>query len=392
MPVRPFGRLAASVAVAGLIAAACGGDDDDSPETTETAETTTTTTTTSTPPEDGLGIGDQETAPLTGESVDEDQPPASRALMVKIGNNDDRARPQAGLVEADIVFEELIEDRKTRFAAVFHTEIPHRIGPVRSGRSSDLDLMADLGQPYLAYSGGNPTVLAQFRAGVSDGLFIDIGILDFEIPYTRDETRDAPDNLYFDFTEITPVSAAAPPPGLFDYSSDVWPDSDDLGDGIVVRYPTSFGRESVHIWDPDLEGWVRIQDGTVHTAEVDGVLVELAPTNVVVLETGYIDSPADAESPQAVTFGSGRAWVLVDGQIFMGFWERAPGQPGFRLLDGLANSIGLRPGPTWVLLANDDSGSARFSPAEVEVLDAETAAAMLADARELASGNGESSS
>ena len=391
MAVGPFGRFVAFFAVAGLIAAACsGGDGDDEvgPEST----TTTSSTTTTTPPDDVRDFVGPTIAPLTGEVLEEGIVAAPRALVVKIGNNDDRARPQAGLVEADLVYEELIEGLKTRFAAAFHTEIPDRIGPVRSGRSSDLELMADLGQPYLAYSGGNPTVLGQFRAGVADGLFVDIGILDFEAPYTRDETRDAPDNLYFDFTEITSVIGEAPPPALFDYSSELWPDSDDIGDGIVVRYPTSFGRESVHIWDPALAGWVRIQDGTLHTAETDGRLVELVPTNVVVLQMAYIDSPADAESPQAVTFGSGEAWILVDGRIFKGRWERTPGQPGIRLLNELGNSIGLRPGPTWVLLANDDSGSARFSPAEIEVLDAETAAAMLAAARELASANGDPSS
>ena len=386
MPVSPFGRLVAFLAVAGLIAAACGGggDGDDS------VESTTTTTTTTTMPDTGPEVGEQVTAPLTGEPVDEDRLLAPRALMVKIGNNDGRARPQAGLVEADLVYEELIEGLKTRFAAVFHTEIPDRIGPVRSGRSSDLELVAGLGQPYMAYSGGNPTVLGQFRAGVADGLFVDIGILDFEIPYTRDETRDAPDNLYFDFTEIIPVSGVSPPPDLFDHSSELRPDADDIGDGIVVRYPTSVGRESVHIWDPAVGGWVRIQDGTLHTAEVDGKVVEIAPTNIIVLETGYIDSPADAESPQAVTFGSGKAWILVAGRVFVGVWERAEGESGFRLLDESGQSIGLRPGPTWVLLANDGGGSARFSPAEIEVLDAEIAAAMLAEARELASGNGES--
>ena len=373
---------------AALIAAACSGGDgeaDDGPGSTSS----TTTSTTTTEPGDDPDVPVVVVAPLTGERLDGDVPAQPRALVVKIGNNDDRARPQAGLVEADIVFEEQIEGLKTRFAAVFHTEVPDRIGPVRSGRSSDLELVAGLGQPYLAYSGGNPTVLGQFRAGVESGLFIDIGILENEDPYTRDETRDAPDNLYFDFREATLVAGDSPPSILLDHESPIGSAVDDLGDGIVVRYPTSFGRESIHVWDPVAQGWVRIQDGTVHTAEADRRESEIAPANVVVLEIVYIESPADAESPQAVTFGAGAAWILVDGKVFVGRWERSLEEPAFRLVDGVGQPIGLSPGPTWILLANDGAGSPKFGAAEIEVLVGETAAEMLANARELASGNGE---
>lgn len=377
-----------SVLVATTVAAACGGgdDSDEAPEES-TSSTTTTTTTVSADDDDGAAA----IVPLTGEPLDENDPPAARALVVKIGNNDDRARPQAGLAEADLVYEEMIEGLKTRLAAVFHSEIPERIGPVRSGRSSDLDLTSDLGQPYVAYSGGNQTVLDEFGAGVDEGRFIDAGIIATEAPYERDSSRSAPDNLYFFFADLEQADGESPPPRLFDYESPAGPVADDEGDGIVVRYPTSFGRESVHVWDADLDGWVRIQDGTIHSAEVDGAQVEIAPTNVVVLETVYIDSPADAASPQAVTFGSGRAWVLVDGRVIDGEWERNPDEPGFRFTDGDGDPIGLRPGSTWVLLANDGSGSTRFGVAETEVLGPDDAAAMLADARELAAGNGTAS-
>ena len=387
MPIRRAGRQAALVAIA-LIASACGGSSAETGDVEARSSTTTTTTTIAVPATDPvepvLSI-----APLTGERLAADNPARERALVVKIGNDDDRARPQAGLIEADLVFEEQIEGLKTRFAAVFHTEIPERIGPIRSGRSSDLELLAGLGRPYLAYSGGNPTVLGQFRAGAASGLFVDIGILENQTPYTRDEARDAPDNLYFDFRAATSVEGESPPSALLDHESPAGPELDDVGDGIVVRYPTSFGRESIHIWDPSRRGWLRIQDGTVHTAELEGQESDIAPTNVVVLEIGYIESPADAESPQAVTFGDGAAWILVDGRVVAGRWERSLEDPAFRLVDAGGQTLGLSLGPTWILLANDGSGSPKFGAAEIEVLDGDAAAAMLANARELASGNGE---
>ena len=100
-------------------------------------------------------------APLTGKLTSDPNLAERRALAVKVGNGGRRDRPQAGLAAADIVYENLIEGGEGRFLAVFHSETPSRIGPVRSVRTSDFDLLADLSRPYLASSGANVTVLSE---------------------------------------------------------------------------------------------------------------------------------------------------------------------------------------------------------------------------------------
>ncbi|MFQ5558279.1 MAG: DUF3048 domain-containing protein, partial [Acidimicrobiales bacterium] len=363
------------------------GDGDDDPavdpagsSTTTTVDTTTTSARTDSTP---AGGDTSPRAPLTGEPLG-GTVPDDAALVVKIGNNDDRARPQAGLVEADIVFEELIEGQKTRFAAVFHSEVPERIGPVRSGRSGDIDLLADLGRPLLAYSGGNSTVLHELSAAESAGVFVDVGFLRVEAPYSRDGARAAPDNLYFDPSELPDADAQLGPVPLFTYGASVR--SEPGAVGVTVRYPSSAGRESTHIWDRRIGGWVRIQDGTLHLAEVDDDLVEIAPTNVVVLSVDYRQSAADAASPQAVSFGDGEALVLTRGAIVEGTWHRRTDTVGYLLEDRRGELIELAPGATWVLLAN--TGAQRFSAAEVVVLDSTQGESLLAEAREISASNG----
>ena len=79
--------------------------------------------------------------PLTGQILEDDvEPPQRPALVVKI-DNVPPAWPQSGLNKADIVFEEIINDNATRFAVVFHSQDGGLVGPVRSGRLQDIDLL-----------------------------------------------------------------------------------------------------------------------------------------------------------------------------------------------------------------------------------------------------------
>ena len=128
-----------------VVASACGDKSDkaattsssSSSSSTSTTESTTTTTVAPGPP-----------APLTGLPVADEAAAKRPALILKIDNSDgpgcpDTARPQIGLNQADIVIEELVEGI-TRFMAVFQSNIPDTVGPIRSARSSDVDLLHSL--------------------------------------------------------------------------------------------------------------------------------------------------------------------------------------------------------------------------------------------------------
>jgi hypothetical protein len=278
----------------------------------------------------GAGI-----APLTGLSSERS---ASGAIVVKIDNSS-KARPQAGLDTADVVIEQEVEGGVTRFAAIFQTSTPGRIGPVRSARSTDISFLSALGRPGLAYSGANEVfdtlILRQERVrNYSASRFGG---------YWRDRGRRAPSNLYTGLSQFS--TDAAPPPAWFQFAAGP------LERGVPVSsFAVQFPATTVD-WTWSGSTWQRAQDGRPHTAESGAVL---AAANVVVAQVAVVDSglkdPAGAVVPEFVWAGEGPVSVFSNGRRVDGRWVRPTlGDPAV-LVDGAGAVIELTPGNTWVEL------------------------------------------
>ena len=386
-----FATAAAAGSVDGAGLVDLGPTETPAPEPDEEATSTSEPADVVAAPDDGPDpepLRDGPVAPLTGELTTDPNLAQRRALAVKVDNSDRRSRPQAGLAAADVVYEVLIEGAATRFLAVFHSEIPDRVGPVRSSRSSDIDLLTDLATPFLASSGANTTVLREIRQAERAGTLVDIGGLRMIDPYTRDPSRRSPYNLYFHFEDLPGATSDTLPGGaldapvapLFEYGSSNPPGLADAA-GVTVTYHKSSGNVVSHIWDDSLRGWVRIQEGTLMTTETDFGASEVAPTNVAVVWMPYGTSAADAGSPQVFSFGSGDAFVLTAGAVHDAVWERTEEHPGFRFSDEAGNPLTLSPGSTWLLLANR---SGRFPVAEATVVTAADSVRLVAEARAVA--------
>ena len=140
--VTVFGsRLLALAAV--VVLSACGGSSGSSTATTDSVPTTDVS-------------NDGPVYPLLGTPM-EDSAAASRPAMVVKIDNHPSARPQAGINQADIIFEENVE-KLTRYAAVFHSEGSDPVGPIRSGRFQDINMVGSLNKPLFVWSGGNSKV------------------------------------------------------------------------------------------------------------------------------------------------------------------------------------------------------------------------------------------
>ena len=331
-------RSVAALALLALSAAACGGSDAAEVTTTTTTAPTTTSTTAPTTTTTEI-VPDGPVAPLTGLPVAEEL--TGPALIIKIDNAPE-ARPQTGIDQADIVFEMLTEG-VTRLGAVFHSELPSPVGPVRSSRTSDFDLVSGFNRPLYASSGGNNYVAARLR----DLPIVEVTAISRSV-YFRDSSRQRPHNLYVnapDLYEFVPDDAEPPLP-WFAYRG---PDDGLPGGATEVDGPVTIayrGTPTVtYTWDATRAGWLRAQDGRPHTTVLGD---QLAPENVVIMVTTYGISAADPTSAELNSVGSGDLFVLTDGHVIEGTWSRddALAQPTLLDLDG--NPILLTPGRTWV--------------------------------------------
>jgi hypothetical protein len=309
-----------------------------SSSTTAAPTTTTSAPTNSTVVSNTVSSG-MAVAPLTGLLA----PTAllERNVIVSKIDASPNAMPQVGLELADLIYEVKIE-WGSRYLAVWHSQVPAVIGPHRSARTTDPDLLGMFGHPLFAFSGANAGVvqalaLTTWKTGVGPG----------EVPgaWFRDEQRPFPHNL-FAFTDILrtrPAPPASPMP-VFDYHT-----SGTAPSGMpVLGFETYPGVRAKFRWDAAIGGWRRRVWDQEHV-HANGTPV--APKNVVVLETSYSSSWADANSPEANSVGAGRAWVFTNGTVREGTWGRWQRTDPWNLRDSTGAPLTLDPGATWVVLA-----------------------------------------
>lgn len=275
-------------------------------------------------------------SPFTGMPFD----PAAPVLAVKI-DNDVRARPQAGLTQADLVYVEPVEGGISRLLAVFQSRVPPEVGPVRSVRETDLQTLANFGAPALAFSGE----ASALRPLVAQAPVVDVSATARPAAYHRDYGRRRPHNLY---ATTAPLLPGAGPPRDIGFRFGAVPSGGRPLPVTSVRYSrTEIGVE----WAPVEKRWVFTADGAPLTAAEGGR--PGAPTvvlqQVAVRQTAIRDA-SGTPSPFAETVGQGAAVVLRDGLAFDARWSRpAPPDPTtFTGVDGAPLPFAF--GPVWIVL------------------------------------------
>jgi hypothetical protein len=286
--------------------------------------------------------------PLTGLPIEDPALLARSALVVKIDNHP-YARPQNGLNQADIVFEENVE-HLTRFAAVFQSQTPDPVGPIRSGRTQDVQLLGSLNKPIFAWSGGNPGVTEAINGPDFIVANVQTKARTASESY-RSRDRSAPHNLYAKGSGLFTLSPAvpSPPPQQFAYRKAGAPVAGVDSGGVEV------GMDGVNVsWKFDAKSgaYLRFQGGKAHN---DAALGQLNASNVVVLVVDYQPSPVDYKSPEAQTTGTGEVFVFSGGKVVHGKWTRADRLATYQLTADSGDPILLTPGRTWVELARVDT-------------------------------------
>jgi hypothetical protein len=322
--------IAVSLSISALaVLAACSGSSSSS-DSSETVTTEVTETTVGVVVDPLTGLPNQDASTL-------DRP----AMVVKIDNHPS-ARPQSGINQADIIFEENVE-KLTRYAAVFHSQGSDPVGPIRSGRFQDINLVGSFNKPLFVWSGGNEKV----SAAIKDSDLVDLSytVANKDGGFARDSDRSAPHNLIAETTKLWTLSPAGAtgPQQQFKYrsSSDANASTSDDVAGVKVSMD---GVKVQWDWDATTKEFLRIQDGT---PVVDPDDVQLAVPNVVVLEVEY----SNRYSPTSKTLGKGKAYVFTNGVVYEGTWSRETRLEPFMLKDSSGAEIKLTPGQTFVEVA-----------------------------------------
>jgi hypothetical protein len=294
-------------------------------------------------------------APLRGTTV-----PAGSldhaSIAAKIDNHPD-ARPQIGLEQTDLVFEELVEGGLTRYVAVWQSQIPELLGPVRSIRPMDPDIISPLGG-IVCYSGGQQRFITLMRqTPVYNAIH---GQPDTASTFFRTPTRAAPHNVLVKARELLAqhpgISAPVP---QFAFSLDV-PSSTAAKDGTptaAVDYAFSGVTKGSWTWDPAGKSFLRSQGSK---PDLDSAGARLSATNVVVLRVTVSD---DQGVPKTNMIGSGEAWVSTGGGTIHATWSKASATDPIRLVDGNGVTVRLAAGNSWIELVPSAGSVAFVAPA-----------------------------
>ncbi|MEU9276316.1 DUF3048 domain-containing protein [Streptomyces sp. NPDC048342] len=264
-------------------------------------------------------------------------------LAVKI-DNVAAARPQTGLESADVVYAEQVEGGLSRLMAVYATRLPEVIGPVRSARESDLELLRQFDRPTLAFSGAQKKLLpligrAPLRAESPEQA---------SAAYFRGSGRPAPHNLY-----LRPAKLMDGAPGGaalttgFHYGPA--PAGGTATAARTVRYPAA---RFTFTWSAGPGRWLVSVDGAPdRTTAGERLTAATVVVQYVRVTTSRYHDVLGNYTPYTETVGSGKADVLRDGRSFETTWSRPAATGGTTFTGADGSPVNFADGPVWVVFA-----------------------------------------
>ncbi|HEX3200196.1 MAG TPA: DUF3048 domain-containing protein [Propionibacteriaceae bacterium] len=323
--------LVAVVVAGGIgIAAVISGPDSD-PVTTSSVPAESPAPTPTPAPTSTTTPSQKSTDPLTGGKLSNHEVIAAKVENIAA------ARPQVGLSKADITFIQEVEGAQTRLIAVYHSRFPKRLGPIRSARSTDVELLPLFGKPGLVYSGANFSV----QRKINNASIVAIR------RSTRDSRRLPPHNVFVNLAKIAKSTK------LTKATSIGWTFSETAPQGrpaetvkVRVGHDTfDFGYTS---------GRYTVRWNGSRYADGDSRAITKADNVVIMRVRNHPDGNRDVRgtpSVQSDTVGKGVVTIYRDGRRIEGRWKRTKASASLHFIDKSGKPIALKPGQTWVALA-----------------------------------------
>jgi hypothetical protein len=273
-------------------------------------------------------------------------------LVVKIDDTS-YAHPQVGLRSADIIYIEQVEGGLTRLAAIFSSTIPEQIGPVRSARISDLELLAQYGKVGFAYSGAQRKLLPE----IANANLFDVGANKYGPHfYANSPERIAPYAMMLSAPELMAEAnirgatfATSSPMG---WSFGEKPQGLTQISGASISWPAAKYEAR---WSAAERRWLLFHDGRPNLDETG---YQLGSPTIVVQLVSITDSiyrdKVGGVTPFSATVGSGSCYLLRDGGYLPCRWERATPESGTTFTDVNGMDIHFAPGQIWFALTSEE--------------------------------------
>ncbi len=309
---------------------------------------------TSSPPP-AVPVAAESSTPPPATSTPTPTPPPVRTLgepklVVKIDNTL-AAQPQRGLTSADVVYVEPVEWGLTRLAAVYTTKLPATIGPVRSGRISDIQIFAPYGKVPFVFSGAQSRLYPKLLASALIVVDNDHGGAGFHREYGTG--RYVPTNLMVSPKEVLAAvgkKAQANPVGLA-FSDDPLPGAKKAKKAKVVtatwqnssvQFRWVGKRGSYDVW---MNGRQARDTDKPGTQRASSVIVQY----VKEVDSGYGDK-FGGRTPLTITTGTGKGVLLRDGRAIPITWSKArkASPTTYETADG--TPVTLPDGQVWIVL------------------------------------------
>lgn len=295
--------------------------------------------------------------PLTGIDAHDANPADLErpALSIKIENSA-QARPQVNLQQADIVFEEQVESGVSRLIAVYHSDVPETVGPIRSMRPMDKNIMGSISGP-LVFSGAQGRFISDTRNSGQAIIAQDTGHSGF----FRVSDKRAPHNLHGRTADFFAQSTDLPAPSAqFEYAYPAHESNIQTGGTEISSIDLNLSGHQKPSWDWNGELWMRSEAGSPHVTK-DGT--QLSATNVIVL---WVDvrntsggSGGSSVPETIVVTESGTGWAASGNKYIPITWSKAGQFEPYVITTEDGEPITLMPGKTWVELPPQSGGAGK---------------------------------
>jgi hypothetical protein len=273
-------------------------------------------------------------------------------LVVKI--DDTRAaHPQAGLEDADLVYIEQVEGGLTRLAAVYSSKVPSVIGPVRSARISDIEILEQFGRVAFAYSGAQKKLLPVIAAANLENLGAQRQSREI---YSNDPLRNAPTAMMLQAqTLMQKIKEQQLPVAVSKSVGWNFAESFDTGTAIVaakVSWPANYYDV---VWSELEKRWLLSHSGVPNLAASGfhlgaGTFV----IQIVSITPSEYGDKFGGVTPFTATVGSGRGYILRDGKYISALWNRPTAESGTSWTTREGEEIPFAPGQIWIALTDKE--------------------------------------